>query len=96
MTLLKICVCGYLNRNQSSRRLELKSHPDVELNLLTGRLLPSLKTIAEFGKDNRKAIRPVCVVFMGICRELELSSGTLVATDGSKLKVVNSRDRNFA
>ena len=94
-TLLKIYVYGYLNRIQSSRRLERESHRNVELIWLTGRLMPDFKTIADFRKDNRKAIRRVCVEFVGVCRELQLFSATLVAIDGSKFKAVNSRDKNF-
>jgi transposase len=94
-TLLKIYVYGYLNRIQSSRRLERESHRNVELIWLTGRLMPDFKTIADFRKDNRKAIRRVCIEFVGVCRELELFSATLVAIDGSKFKAVNSRDQNF-
>ena len=93
--MLKIYVYGYLNRIQSSRRLERESHRNVELIWLTGRLMPSFKTIADFRKDNRKAIRRVCTEFVGVCRELELFSATLVAIDGSKFKAVNSRDKNF-
>jgi transposase len=85
-TMLKIYVYGYLNRLHSSRRLERESHRNVELIWLTGRLMPDFKTIADFRKDNRKAIRRVCVVFVGVCRELELFSATLVAIDGSKFK----------
>ena len=94
-TMLKIYVYGYLNRIQSSRRLERESHRNVELIWLTGRLMPNFKTIADFRKDNRKAIRRVCTEFVGVCRELELFSATLVAIDGSKFKAVNSRDKNF-
>jgi len=94
-TMLKIYVYGYLNRIQSSRRLERESHRNVELIWLTGRLMPAFKTIADFRKDNRQAIRRVCTEFVGVCRELELFSATLVAIDGSKFKAVNSRDQNF-
>ena len=94
-TMLKIYIYGYLNRIQSSRRLERESYRNVELIWLTGRLMPSFKTIADFRKDNRKAIRRVCAEFVGVCRALELFSATLVAIDGSKFKAVNSRDKNF-
>ncbi len=94
-TMLKIYVYGYLNRIQSSRRLERESYRNVELIWLTGRLMPDFKTIADFRKDNRKAIRRVCTEFVGVCRELALFSATLVAIDGSKFKAVNSRDKNF-
>ena len=94
-TLLKIYVYGYLNRIQSSRRLERESHRNVELVWLTGRLMPDFKTIADFRRDNRRAIRGVCVEFVGLCRELDLFSASLVAIDGSKFKAVNSRDKNY-
>jgi transposase len=93
--LLKLYIYGYLNRIQSSRRLERESQRNVELIWLTGRLMPAFKTIADFRKDNRQAIRKVCLEFVGLCRELELFSATLVAIDGSKFKAVNSRDKNF-
>ena len=94
-TMLKIYVYGYLNRLQSSRRLERESHRNVELIWLTGRLMPDFKTIADFRKDNKQAIRRVCAEFVGLCRELNLFSATLVAIDGSKFKAVNNRDKNF-
>jgi transposase len=93
--MLKIYIYGYLNRIQSSRRLERESQRNVELIWLTGRLMPVFKTIADFRKDNRQAIRKVCLEFVEACRELELFSATLVAIDGSKFKAVNSRDKNF-
>ena len=93
--MLKIYIYGYLNRIHSSRRLERESHRNVELIWLTGRLMPCFKSIAAFRKDNRQAIRRVCVEFVGVCRELKLFSATLVAIDGSKFKAVNSRDKNF-
>jgi transposase len=93
--MLKIYIYGYLNRIHSSRRLERESHRNVELIWLTGRLMPCFKSIAAFRKDNRQAIRRVCLEFVGLCRELELFSATLVAIDGSKFKAVNSRDKNF-
>lgn len=94
-TMLKIYVYGYLNRIQSTRRLERETHRNVELIWLTGRLMPDFKTIADFRRDNRKAIRRVCAEFVGVCRELDLFSATLIAIDGSKFKAVNSRDKNF-
>ncbi len=94
-TMLKLYVYGYMNRIQSSRRLERESHRNVELMWLTGRLMPDFKTIADFRKDNKEAIQRVCVEFVGMCRKLELFTGALVAIDGSKFKAVNSRDRNF-
>jgi transposase len=93
--LLKIYIYGYLNRIQSSRRLENEAQRNVELMWLTGRLMPDFKTIADFRKDNGKAIRRVCRQFVVLCRQLGLFSEALVAIDGSKFKAVNNRDRNF-
>jgi transposase len=94
-TLLKIYIYGYLNRVQSSRRLEREAQRNVELIWLTGRLAPDFKTIADFRKDNGPAIRRVCREFVLLCRNLNLFSDALVAIDGSKFKAVNGRDRNF-
>src|SRR5476651_711868 len=93
--LLKIYIYGYLNRVQSSRRLERECHRNVELMWLTGRLAPDFKTIADFRRDNGVGIRNVCRRFVLLCRELKLFSQALVAIDGSKFKAVNTRDRNF-
>ena len=94
-TLLKIYIYGYLNRIQSSRRLEREAQRNVELIWLTGRLMPDFKTIADFRKDNGKAIRSVCREFIVLCRSLKLFSEAIVAIDGSKFKAVNNRDKNF-
>jgi transposase len=93
--LLKIYIYGYLNRIQSSRRLEREAQRNVELMWLTGRLTPDFKTIANFRKDNGKAIRGVCKQFVMLCQKLGLFSEALVAIDGSKFKAANNRDRNF-
>ena len=93
--LLRIYIYGYLNRIQSSRRLERETQRNVELIWLTGRLMPDFKTIADFRKDNGKAIRNVCREFIVLCRELNLFSEAIVAIDGSKFKAVNNRDKNF-
>jgi transposase len=94
-TMLKLFVYGYLNRVQSSRRLEIEAQRNVELMWLTGRLAPDFKTIADFRKDNGVAIRLVCREFVMLCKNLNLFANAFVAIDGSKFKAVNSRDRNF-
>jgi transposase len=94
-TMLKIYVYGYLNRVQSSRRLEREAQRNVDLMWLTGRLAPDFKTIADFRKDNGEAIRLVCRKFVMLCRKLNLFADAFVAIDGSKFKAVNNRDRNF-
>lgn len=93
--LLKIYIYGYLNRIQSSRRLEHETQRNLELMWLTGRLMPDFKTIANFRKDNGPAIRQVCRQFIVLCRQLNLFTQALVAIDGSKFKAVNNRDKNF-
>ncbi len=93
--LLKLYIYGYLNRIQSSRRLERETQRNVELMWLLERLSPDFKTIADFRKDNGKAIRRVCREFVVLCRQLDLFSQAIVAIDGSKFKAVNNRDKNF-
>ncbi len=93
--LLKLYIYGYLNRVQSSRRLEREAGRNVEVMWLTGRLAPDHKTIADFRKDNGRAIRQVCARFVVLCRMMGLLTHASVAIDGSKFKAVNNRDRNF-
>ncbi len=94
-TMLKLYVYGYLNRVQSSRRLEREAGRNVELMWLIGRLAPDFKTIADFRKDNGEAIRLVCREFVMLCKKLNLFAHAFVAIDGSKFKAVNNRDKNF-
>lgn len=93
--LLKIYIYGYLNRIQSSRRLEKEAQRNAELMWLTERLTPDFKTIARFRTENGKAIQSVCRQFVVLCQKLGLFAESLVAIDGSKFKAVNNRDRNF-
>ncbi len=93
--LLKLYIYGYLNRVQSSRRLEREAGRNVEVMWLVGCLVPDHKTIADFRKDNGSAIRKVCSQFVALCRQIGLLSVASVAIDGSKFKAVNNRDRNF-
>ena len=93
--LLKLYIYGYLNRVQSSRRLEREAGRNLEVIWLLGRLVPDDKTIAGFRKDNGSAIRKVCAQFVALCRDMGLLTKASVAIDGSKFKAVNNRDRNF-
>jgi transposase len=93
--LLKLYVYGYLNRVQSGRRLEREAGRNVEVMWLTGRLVPDHKTIADFRKDDGRAIRQVCSRFVVLCRTMGLFAEAGVAIDGSKFKAVNNRDKNF-
>jgi hypothetical protein len=92
---LKLYIYGYLNRVQSSRRLEREAGRNFEVMWLLGRLVPDHKTVADFRKDNGLAIRKVCARFVELCRELGLLAQASVAIDGSKFKAVNNRDKNF-
>jgi transposase len=94
-TMLKLFVYGYLNRIQSSRRLEREAGRNVELMWLLGRLAPDFKTIADFRKDNGKGIRNTCRAFIGLCRQMNMFTNVIVAIDGSKFKAVNSKDNNY-
>jgi transposase len=93
--LLKLYIYGYLNRVQSSRRLEREAGRNAEMMWLTGRLVPDHKTIADFRKDNGRAIGKVCAQFVALCRTMGLLTQASVAIDGSKFKAVNNRDKNF-
>ena len=93
--LLKLLIYGYLNRVPSSRRLEREANRNIEVMLLTGRLAPDHKTIADFRCDNGPAIRKTCAQFVELCRRIGVLNGNCVAMDGSKFKAVNNRDRNF-
>jgi transposase len=93
--LLKLYIYGYLNRVQSSRRLEREAGRNFEVMWLLGRLVPDHKTVADFRKDNGVALRKVCARFVELCREMGLLAKASVAIDGSKFKAVNNRDKNF-
>src|SRR4029079_759249 len=93
--LLKLYIYGYLNWVQSSRRLEREALRNVEVMWLLGRLAPDHKTIADFRKNNGRAIRQVCARFVELCRTMGLLTEASVAIDGSKFKAVNNRDKNF-
>lgn len=93
--LLKLYIYGYLNRIRSSRRLEVETHRNIEVIWLIRQLTPDFKTIADFRRDNRAAFRQVFREFVALCRELDLFGRELIAVDGTRIKAVNSRDRNF-
>jgi transposase len=93
--LLKLYVYGYLNRVRSSRRLEAETHRNIEVIWLLRHLKPDYKTIADFRRDNRKAFRPVFRQFVLLCRQLDLFGRELLAVDGTRIKAVNNKDRNF-
>ena len=94
-TMLKLYIYGYLNRIQSSRRLEKEAHRNVELMWLLERLTPDFKTIADFRKNNGKGIKNTCRAFIDLCRQMQMFTDVIVAIDGSKFKAVNSKSNNF-
>ncbi len=94
-TFLKLFLYGYLNRVQSSRRLEREAGRNVELMWLLGRLAPDFKIIADLRKDNGKGIKNTCKSFIGLCRQLNMFTDAIVAIDGSKFKAVNSKENNY-
>ncbi|TYK66807.1 IS1182 family transposase [Colwellia echini] len=93
--MLKLYIYGYLNRIQSSRRLEKETHRNVELMWLLERLTPDFKTIADFRKDNSTGIKNTCRQFIQLCREMNMFTNVVVAIDGSKFKAVNNKQRTY-
>ena len=93
--LLKLYIYGYLNRIRSSRRLETETHRNLEVIWLLRCLTPDFKTIADFRRDNRQSFRQVFQAFIRLCRDLDLYGRELIAVDGTRIKAVNHRDRNF-
>jgi transposase len=93
--LLKLYIYGYLNRVRSSRRLEAETHRNIEVIWLLRHLKPDFKTIADFRRDNASAFRPVFRQFVLLCRQLDLFGRELIAVDGTRIKAVNNKDRNF-
>ena len=93
--LLKLYIYGYLNRVRSSRRLEMESHRNIEVIWLLRSLKPDFKTIADFRRDNRAAFRSVFREFALLCPRLDLYGRELLAVDGTRIKAVNNKDRNF-
>jgi transposase len=93
--LLKLYIYGYLNRVRSSRRLEAETHRNIEVIWLLRHLKPDYKTIADFRRDNRHAFRSVFRQFVLLCRQLDLFGRELLAVDGTRIKAVNNKNRNF-
>jgi len=93
--LLKLYIYGYLNQVRSSRRLEVETHRNIEVIWLLRHLKPDFKTIADFCRDNRTTFKEVFQEFVVMCRQLDLFGRELVAVDGTRIKAVNNKDRNF-
>ena len=92
---LKLYVYGYLNSVRSSRRLEAECHRNIEVIWLLRTLKPDFKTIADFRADNRAAFKSVFRQFTLLCKRLDLFGRELLAVDGTRIKAVNNKDRNF-
>jgi len=80
---------------RSGRRLEAETYRNLEVIWLLRHLKPDFKTIADFRRDNRKAFRSVFRQFVVLCRQLDLFGLELIAVDGTRLKAVNNKRRNF-
>ena len=93
--LLKLYIYGYLNRVRSSRRLEAECHRNIEVIWLLRTLKPDFKTIADFRADNRAAFKSVFRQFTLLCKRLDLFGRELLEVDGTRIKAVNNKDRNF-
>jgi len=93
--LLKLYMYGYTNRIRTSRKLERECTRNVELMWLLHDLRPSARTIAYFRSDNKKALKLVFRQFIVMTKQWGLLEGKLLATDGSKLRAVNSKKNNY-
>jgi len=94
--LLKLYLYGYLNRIRSSRRLEHETIRNIEVIWLLKKLRPDFKTIADFRKDNKKALKAAFRHFVRLCDEWELFGKELIAIDGTKIRACNSKRNNFS
>jgi len=92
---IKLYLYGYLNRIRSSRRLEDEAARNIEVMWLLKKLKPDFKTIADFRKDNKKALKAVFRDFNKLCDEWDLFGKELVAIDGSKFRACNSKKNNY-
>lgn len=81
--LLGLYLYGYLNRVRSSRRLEAECAPNLEVIWLLNGLRPGYHTIADFRKNNPKALKKINSDFIALCGELGLFGGKLLGIDGS-------------
>ena len=92
--MFKIYLYCYYNKIRSSRCIEKECKRNIELIWLTGGLAPDHKTIAEFRKNNKKAVEMAHKEFVRICNELKLIGKEVVAVDGTKIRANNSRKNN--
>ena len=88
--MLKLYLYGYNNKIRSSRRLQTEAGRNLELIWLLGKIVPDFRCIADFRKDNAKAIKAVFREFVKLCNKAGLLSTEAVVIDGSKFRAVNS------
>jgi len=93
--LLKLYIYGYFNKIRSSRKLMIECRRNIELMWLLKKLTPDFRTIADFRKDNARALKNIFKAFVKLCLEMNLYAKELIAIDGSKFKAVNAKDRNY-
>ncbi len=62
---------------------------------LMKQLTPDHNTIANFRRDNDKAIRQVFRYTVSIAKQFDLIGGKLIAGDSTKLRAQNSKKNNF-
>lgn len=94
--MLKLYLYGYLNKVDSSRKLEVESKRNIEVKWLLGNLTPDFKTIADFRKDNRDKLKEVFKEFTFICKNAKLLDFELTAIDGSFFSAVNHNAKNYS
>ena len=94
--LLKLYLYGGFNGVRSSRKLEKETHKNIEVMWLLGKLTPDFKTIADFRKDNKEALKKVYRDFNELCQEWGLYGREMVAIDSSKIKASNSKRNNYS
>ncbi|MFZ5986345.1 MAG: transposase [Bacillota bacterium] len=93
--LLKLYLYGYFNKIRSSRKLMAECKRNIELFYLLRKLTPDFRTIADFRKDNAKALKNVFRAFVKLCMKLDLYQKELLAIDGSKFRAVSSKDNAY-
>lgn len=94
--MLKLYLYGCLNRVRSSRRLEHETKRNLELLWLLEKQSPDFKTIADFRKNNKQAIKEIFKNFVQLCKEWELFGKETIAIDGSKFRASNSKKNNYS
>jgi transposase len=93
--LLKLFIYGYMNKVRTSRDLEKECKRNIEVMWLLKCLKPDHNTIANFRRDNPKAIKKVFRLTVQIAKHFNLIGGKLIAGDSTKLRAQNSKKNNF-